>query len=91
MQAMGLVNDHLEGCYVRREVERARRRARPAGAAPRAHICASVKPAAPSSVTSPSAPSRWAPPTTTRQGVGSAAHSAICGTQLRLRSTSSRW
>jgi DNA-3-methyladenine glycosylase I len=30
MQAMGLVNDHLDGCYVRPEVERARRRvARP--------------------------------------------------------------
>ena len=27
MQAMGLVNDHLDGCYVRREVEQARRRA----------------------------------------------------------------
>jgi DNA-3-methyladenine glycosylase I len=26
MQAMGLVNDHLEGCTVRREAERARRR-----------------------------------------------------------------
>ena len=25
MQAMGLVNDHLEGCHVRREVEQARR------------------------------------------------------------------
>jgi DNA-3-methyladenine glycosylase I len=33
MQAMGLVNDHLDGCYVRAEVERARRRAvRPRGA-----------------------------------------------------------
>jgi DNA-3-methyladenine glycosylase I len=31
MQAMGLVNDHLDGCYVRADVERARRRtARPA-------------------------------------------------------------
>ena len=28
MQAMGLVNDHLEGCYVRPQVEQARRRAR---------------------------------------------------------------
>jgi DNA-3-methyladenine glycosylase I len=27
MQAMGLVNDHVDGCYVRREVERDRRRA----------------------------------------------------------------
>jgi DNA-3-methyladenine glycosylase I len=27
MQAMGLVNDHVDGCYVRRDVERARRRA----------------------------------------------------------------
>ena len=26
MQAMGLVNDHLEGCFVRQEVERVRRR-----------------------------------------------------------------
>ncbi len=26
MQAMGLVNDHLDGCYVRADVERARRR-----------------------------------------------------------------
>ena len=31
MQAMGLVNDHLDGCFVRRPVEQARRRAaRPA-------------------------------------------------------------
>ena len=31
MQAMGLVNDHVDGCYVRRDVERVRRRtARPA-------------------------------------------------------------
>lgn len=29
MQAMGLVNDHLEGCAVRSEVERARSRSRP--------------------------------------------------------------
>jgi DNA-3-methyladenine glycosylase I len=28
MQAMGLVNDHLDGCYVRAQVELARRRAR---------------------------------------------------------------
>ena len=35
MQAMGLVNDHLDGCYVRREVERVRRRAtRPQPARP---------------------------------------------------------
>jgi DNA-3-methyladenine glycosylase I len=35
MQAMGLVNDHVEGCYVRRTVERERRGApRPAPATP---------------------------------------------------------
>ena len=35
MQAMGLVNDHLDGCYVRRDVERVRRRAtRPQPARP---------------------------------------------------------
>ena len=28
MQAMGLVNDHVEGCSVRAEAERARRRMR---------------------------------------------------------------
>ena len=30
MQAMGLVNDHLEGCWVREEVESARGRPAPA-------------------------------------------------------------
>ncbi|HWP98907.1 MAG TPA: DNA-3-methyladenine glycosylase I [Vicinamibacterales bacterium] len=35
MQAMGLVNDHLEGCWVREKVERARRAARRLSAAPR--------------------------------------------------------
>ena len=35
MQAMGLVNDHLDGCYVRRDIERVRRRAtRPQPARP---------------------------------------------------------
>ena len=35
MQAMGLVNDHLDGCYVRREVERQRRAATRPGPPPR--------------------------------------------------------
>ncbi len=36
MQAMGLVNDHLEGCCVREDVEKARRRFhRPSGQEPR--------------------------------------------------------
>jgi len=35
LQAMGLVNEHLEGCWVREEVERARARVRrPSGAGP---------------------------------------------------------
>ena len=34
MQAMGLVNDHLDGCYVRREVERQRRAATRPGPPP---------------------------------------------------------
>jgi hypothetical protein len=28
MQAMGVVNDHLEGCWVRKRAETARRRAK---------------------------------------------------------------
>jgi DNA-3-methyladenine glycosylase I len=35
MQAMGLVNDHLEGCHVRELIERARRRPRPPAVTPR--------------------------------------------------------
>jgi DNA-3-methyladenine glycosylase I len=35
MQAMGLVNDHLDGCYVRREVQRLRRTATRPGPPPR--------------------------------------------------------
>jgi DNA-3-methyladenine glycosylase I len=49
MQAMGLVNDHIEGCAVRPRVERARRAFHPPGIRSRA---------APGSTTRPSARSR---------------------------------